>query len=246
MGSGGVAIAALPTVICLKVPFSDGLGGNFALLVPFLLCFSLLFGSLQGCVNSIHDPDLDAPALPDDPDSLYHILPGKWYILGEMWLDNSGRFFRGLWGDYWSHFTADSLFITTKIYTVHTYPETGESYGEWVLATCKRYAYQFRRPDTLLINDQPFQLLRAEINMVGFRGQLGIVRQENLFQIASLTENVIQVASRVRVPAVLGAETRHAALGKSLVKLVFYRACSEGKHDSAIAITSRASSSACS
>lgn len=28
MGSGGVAIAALPTVICLKVPFSDGLGGR--------------------------------------------------------------------------------------------------------------------------------------------------------------------------------------------------------------------------
>ena len=31
MGSGGVAIAALPTLICLKVPFSDGLGvGNIA------------------------------------------------------------------------------------------------------------------------------------------------------------------------------------------------------------------------
>ena len=30
MGSGGVAIAALPTVICLKVPFSDGLGGVFS------------------------------------------------------------------------------------------------------------------------------------------------------------------------------------------------------------------------
>ena len=30
MGSGGVAIAALPTVICLKVPFSDGLGGGIA------------------------------------------------------------------------------------------------------------------------------------------------------------------------------------------------------------------------
>ena len=29
MGSGGVAIAALPTVICLKVPFSDGLGGVY-------------------------------------------------------------------------------------------------------------------------------------------------------------------------------------------------------------------------
>ena len=28
MGSGGVAIAALPTVIYLKVPFSDGLGGE--------------------------------------------------------------------------------------------------------------------------------------------------------------------------------------------------------------------------
>lgn len=31
MGSGGVAIAALPTVICLKVPFSDGLGGVICL-----------------------------------------------------------------------------------------------------------------------------------------------------------------------------------------------------------------------
>ena len=30
MGSGGVAIAALPTVICLKVPFSDGLGGRLS------------------------------------------------------------------------------------------------------------------------------------------------------------------------------------------------------------------------
>ena len=30
MGSGGVAIAALPTVICLKVPFSDGLGEGIA------------------------------------------------------------------------------------------------------------------------------------------------------------------------------------------------------------------------
>ena len=28
MGSGGVAIAALPTVICFKVTFSDGLGGD--------------------------------------------------------------------------------------------------------------------------------------------------------------------------------------------------------------------------
>ena len=32
MGSGGVAIAALPTVICLKVPFSDGLGEGQILL----------------------------------------------------------------------------------------------------------------------------------------------------------------------------------------------------------------------
>ena len=34
MGSGGVAIAALPTVICLKVPFSDGLGGVKLRLLP--------------------------------------------------------------------------------------------------------------------------------------------------------------------------------------------------------------------
>ena len=33
MGSGGVAIAALPTVICLKVPFSDGLGGGNKLIM---------------------------------------------------------------------------------------------------------------------------------------------------------------------------------------------------------------------
>ena len=32
MGSGGVAIAALPTVICLKVPFSDGLGGVISMI----------------------------------------------------------------------------------------------------------------------------------------------------------------------------------------------------------------------
>ena len=42
MGSGGVAIAALPTVICLEVPFSDGLGGAMNLIKinmpePFLL-----------------------------------------------------------------------------------------------------------------------------------------------------------------------------------------------------------------
>ena len=36
MGSGGVAIAALPTVICLKVPFSDGLGGVKEILCIFL------------------------------------------------------------------------------------------------------------------------------------------------------------------------------------------------------------------
>ena len=42
MGSGGVAIAALPTVICLKVPFSDGLGGG---------CRNTekLFGHNKGC-----------------------------------------------------------------------------------------------------------------------------------------------------------------------------------------------------
>ena len=33
MGSGGVVIAALPTVICLKVTFSDDLGGEPTLLI---------------------------------------------------------------------------------------------------------------------------------------------------------------------------------------------------------------------
>ena len=36
MGSGGVAIAALPTVICLKVPFSDSLGGVKMLSMDFV------------------------------------------------------------------------------------------------------------------------------------------------------------------------------------------------------------------
>ena len=36
MGSGGVAIAALPTVICLKVPFSDGLGGGMRIKLYYL------------------------------------------------------------------------------------------------------------------------------------------------------------------------------------------------------------------
>ena len=30
MGLGGVAIAILPSIICLKLTFSDGLGGNCA------------------------------------------------------------------------------------------------------------------------------------------------------------------------------------------------------------------------
>lgn len=42
MGSGGVAIAALPTVICLKVPFSDGLGGAIHFCIEkFTLAYSL-------------------------------------------------------------------------------------------------------------------------------------------------------------------------------------------------------------
>ena len=42
MGSGGVAIAALPTVICLKVPFSDGLGGGKIKGIKWLFYFSFL------------------------------------------------------------------------------------------------------------------------------------------------------------------------------------------------------------
>lgn len=48
MGSGGVAIAALPTVICLKVPFSDGLGGDFSFLIKYNaeIVFYLLINNL--------------------------------------------------------------------------------------------------------------------------------------------------------------------------------------------------------
>ena len=48
MGSGGVAIAALPTVICLKVPFSDGLGGGVE--EVFFVCLVSLpkQGGLEG------------------------------------------------------------------------------------------------------------------------------------------------------------------------------------------------------
>ena len=35
MGSSGVAIAALLIVICLKMPFSDGLGGAKQILIPW-------------------------------------------------------------------------------------------------------------------------------------------------------------------------------------------------------------------
>lgn len=38
MGLGVVAIADPPTAICLKVPFSDGLGGGFFLEIISYLC----------------------------------------------------------------------------------------------------------------------------------------------------------------------------------------------------------------
>ena len=56
MGSGGVAIAALPTVICLKVPFSDGLGGVEAKhsFSPELSTFAaVLQESIQVCLIDI-------------------------------------------------------------------------------------------------------------------------------------------------------------------------------------------------
>ena len=43
MGSGGVAIAALPTVICFKVTFSDGLGGQMFALCNILVSYGTVF-----------------------------------------------------------------------------------------------------------------------------------------------------------------------------------------------------------
>ena len=63
MGSGGVAIAALPTVICLKVPFSDGLGGGqIPLAILLLACSRLIVSDLSTtrvtCINlSLTEPE---------------------------------------------------------------------------------------------------------------------------------------------------------------------------------------------
>ena len=68
MGFGGVAIAALPTVMRLKVPFSDGLGGdckktaaqNKRLLLVIVLCVNLTktFWILLGLVVLHRTADL--------------------------------------------------------------------------------------------------------------------------------------------------------------------------------------------
>ena len=45
MGLGGVAIAILPSIICLKLTFSDGLGGEIRTSVIFLDAF--IYGYVQ-------------------------------------------------------------------------------------------------------------------------------------------------------------------------------------------------------
>ena len=53
MGSGGVAIAALPTVICLEVPFSDGLGGCPVIFFTFPRDkIELIHSHIQLCIPS--------------------------------------------------------------------------------------------------------------------------------------------------------------------------------------------------
>ena len=51
MGLGGVAIATLPSVICAKLMFSDGLGGR-----DFIIIFAI-----QSSVLSPHMKFRDAP-----------------------------------------------------------------------------------------------------------------------------------------------------------------------------------------
>ena len=75
MGLGGVTIAALHAVMCLEVPFSDGLGGNSPLntrhvgislhkFFPLLILFLSIF--LAGCSKeSDRIPDLTRTASPD-------------------------------------------------------------------------------------------------------------------------------------------------------------------------------------
>ena len=42
MGLGGVAIAILPSIICLKLTFSDGLGGVMDVVCPMSGCRRLI------------------------------------------------------------------------------------------------------------------------------------------------------------------------------------------------------------
>ena len=84
--------------------------------------------------------------------------------------------------------------------------------------------------DILNFNDygtESLQFRRTEINMVGVRSQLGIIRQENLCQIAPLPEYVIDMTARIWIPAVLRAETGYLSFVQPFVKLLFSRACSE-------------------
>ena len=48
MGLGGVAIAILPSIICLKLTFSDGLGGKSQTMRAESPMFSIAQGSALG------------------------------------------------------------------------------------------------------------------------------------------------------------------------------------------------------
>ena len=59
MRSGGVAIAALPTVICIKVPFSDGLGVDIGSCVSVSFRVNIVTGG-----HNFRDPKFAGKFLP--------------------------------------------------------------------------------------------------------------------------------------------------------------------------------------
>jgi hypothetical protein len=59
---------------------------------------------------------------------------------------------------------------------------------------------------------EAFQFFLGELDVIGSGSKLGSFRLKYLYEIASLTENIIQILSGRSIEAVLGTETTHAAL----------------------------------
>ena len=112
MGSGGVAIAALPTVICLKVPFSDGLGGYSQVMYQIeLLRLSL---NNECCFDRfVLITGQDYPLVPNEiMIKAYEETPNRQYIKG---LDKTLYHRKGHHEFTLYHFFRDTKFRNPKV-----------------------------------------------------------------------------------------------------------------------------------